>query len=36
MVGSWQEPNMVPFTRPDGRVVLLQDDGSISILMEGD
>lgn len=36
MVGSWQEPHLVPFTRPDGSVVLLQDDGSISILMEGD
>ena len=36
MVGSWQEPTDVPFTRPDGSIVLLQDDGKVSILMEGE
>jgi hypothetical protein len=36
MVGSWQEPSQVPFSRPDGSIVLLADDGSVSILMEGD
>lgn len=36
MVGSWQEPSQTPFTRPDGSIVLLQDDGGFSVLMEGD
>lgn len=36
MVGSWQEPSQVPFTCPDGSIVLLLDDGSTNILMEGD
>ena len=36
MVGSWQEPNEVPFTRPDGSIVLLHDTGEVSVLMEGD
>lgn len=36
MVGSWQDPTEVPFTRPDGSIVLLKDDGSVHILMEGD
>lgn len=36
MVGSWQQPHEVPFTRPDGSIVLLQDDGSTQTLMEGD
>ncbi len=35
-VGSWQEPTNVPFSRPDGSIVLLQDNGSVQILMEGD
>ena len=36
MVGSWQEPTKVPFTRPAGSIVLLQDDGSMAVLMAGD
>ena len=36
IVGSWQEPYDVPFSRPDGSIVLLQDDGTVSVLMEGD
>jgi hypothetical protein len=36
MVGSWQEPHLTPFTRADGSIVLLLNDGSVSILMEGD
>jgi len=36
MVASWQEPSQVPFARPDGSVVLLQDDGRVSVLMEGE
>jgi hypothetical protein len=36
MVASWQEPGETPFTRPDGSIVLLSDDGTVKILMEGD
>ena len=36
IVGSWQEPQDVPFSRPDGSIVLLQNDGTVNILMEGD
>ena len=36
MVGSWQRPHEVPFVRPDGSIVLLQDNGEVHILMEGD
>jgi hypothetical protein len=36
MVGSWQEPQDVPFTKPDGSIVLLHDNGDVSVLMEGD
>ncbi len=36
MVASWQRPPEVPFVRPDGSIVLLQDDGTVSILMEGE
>lgn len=36
MVGSFQDPSEVPFCRPDGTLVLLQNDGGVSVLMEGD
>ena len=36
MVGSWQEPHEVPMTRPGGNIVLLQDDGNVILLMEGE
>jgi hypothetical protein len=36
MVGSWQEPHEVPMTRPNGDIVLLQDDGNVITLMEGE
>jgi hypothetical protein len=36
MVSSWQNPSEVPFVRPDGSIVLLLDDGSMCILMEGE
>lgn len=36
MVGSWQNPDEVPFTRPDGSIVLLHDNGDVSVLMEGE
>ena len=36
MVGSWQNPSDVPFKRPDGSIVLLQDDGTVSVLMDGE
>ena len=36
MVASWQRPHEAPFTRPDGSIVLLQDDGKVSVLMEGE
>ena len=35
MVGSWQDPTEAPFTRPDGSVVLLLDDGSVVELGKG-
>ena len=33
---SWRQPNEHPYVKPDGTIVLLQDDGSESVLMEGD
>jgi hypothetical protein len=36
MVGSWQEPHEVPMTRPGGDIVLLQDNGNVILLMEGE
>lgn len=35
MVGSWQEPHEAPMHRPDGSIVLLQNDGTIITLQEG-
>jgi hypothetical protein len=28
MVGSWQEPEVAPFKKPDGAFVLLNNDGT--------
>lgn len=36
MVGSWQTPSDVPITRPDGSIALLDDNGNVRILMEGE
>ena len=36
MVSSWAEPHESPLVKPDGTIVLLQDDGTEAILMEGD
>lgn len=33
---SWKEPTEHPFVKCDGTIVLLQDDGTEAILMEGD
>lgn len=33
---SWKDPHEHPFVKPDGSIVLLQDDGSEMIMMEGD
>jgi hypothetical protein len=35
MVASWQEPHEAPMHLPDGRIVLLQNDGTIITLEEG-
>lgn len=36
MVGSWQEPRDTPCVRPDGSIVLLDDEGNVRVLMEGE
>jgi len=36
MVSSWQEPEKTPIVLPDGRIVLLHNDGTVGTLMEGD
>jgi hypothetical protein len=33
---SWAEPHSFPFVKPDGSIVLLHDNGSESMMMEGD
>lgn len=35
IVPSWKEPHEHPFIRPDGSIVLLQDDGSVKTLQKG-
>jgi hypothetical protein len=35
MVGSWQDPEDTPFFKPDGSIVLLQNDGNVISLQEG-
>ena len=32
MIGSWQEPEETPFVRPDGSIVLLNQDGTVHLL----
>jgi hypothetical protein len=36
MVSSWREPHDTPFVRANGEIVLLQDDGNVTLLMEGE
>jgi len=36
IVNSWADPAEVPVVLGDGRVVILQNDGRIATLMEGD
>lgn len=36
MVSSWQEPEQAPMVLPTGQIVLLRNDGTVGILMEGD
>ena len=36
MVSSWNEPEQTPMVYPDGRIVLLDNDGNVCTLMEGD
>lgn len=36
MVPSWKEPHDTPFVRTNGEIVLLQDDGNVILLMEGE
>ena len=36
MVSSWDEPENTPMHLPDGRIVLLQNDGKITDLKEGE
>ena len=33
---SWREPVDHPFVKPDGSIVLLRDDGTEAVLMEGE
>ena len=35
MVSSWKKPEETPFLRPDGSLVLLDNEGSIKVLEEG-
>jgi hypothetical protein len=35
MVASWDDPENAPMHLPDGRIVLLQNDGKITDLKEG-
>ncbi len=35
MVASWDEPETAPMELPDGRLVILQNDGKITELKEG-
>jgi hypothetical protein len=35
MVASWADPENTPMHLPDGRIVLLQNDGKITDLSEG-
>jgi hypothetical protein len=35
MVSSWEQPEDAPMHLPDGRIVLLQNDGKITDLKEG-
>ena len=35
MVASWDEPEKAPMVLPDGRIVLLQENGKITDLKEG-
>lgn len=35
MVGSWQEPNETPMFLPDGRLVILEENGKITEIKEG-
>lgn len=35
MVSSWEEPDQAPMALPDGRIVLLQENGKITNLSEG-
>jgi hypothetical protein len=35
MVSSWADPEAAPMHLPDGRIVLLQNDGKITELKEG-
>jgi hypothetical protein len=36
MCPSWREPSEHPFVKPDGSIVLLQEDGNVLTLMEGE
>jgi 5-methylcytosine-specific restriction endonuclease McrA len=36
IVPSWEEPTNFPMVKPDGTIVLLKDDGTEAVMMEGD